>query len=121
MNGLIQLLAIAAGGAIGALMRYGVTQLTSPIEGINWGTFLVNFIGCFLICLLFFKYVDMTETTRLFLFVGLFGAFTTMSSVSLEMVQYFHAGDVWHAFFTFFLNAFICLGAGFLGRAVALM
>lgn len=112
---------VGMGGAIGAILRYGVTQLMTPYEGVSWGTFLVNFIGCFLICLVFFKYVDLSDTTKLFLFVGLFGAFTTMSSVSLEMVGFFTTGQYWSAFLVFILNAVICLGAGFLGRSAALM
>lgn len=112
---------VALGGAIGAVLRYGLAQIIGPYDGISWSTFLVNFLGCFLICFIFFKYADMSENLRLFLFIGLFGAFTTMSSVSLEMVTSFVDGNVWGTFLIFILNAVVCLGAGFLGRGVALL
>ena len=111
---------VAMGGAIGAVLRYGILQIMSPVGDINWGTFAANFIGCFLICFIFFRFADMGEATRVFLFIGVFGAFTTMSSVSIEMVQLSTAGMAWHSFLVFLLNAIVCLGAGFLGRNVAL-
>lgn len=112
---------VALGGAIGAVLRYGLAQAIGPSDGISWSTFMVNFLGCFLICFLFFKYTDMSESVRLFLFIGLFGAFTTMSSVSLEMVTSFVDGNILGTFLIFLLNAIVCLGAGFLGRGVALL
>lgn len=112
---------VALGGAVGAVLRYGIGQMVEPNEGIAWGTFIVNFIGCFLICLLFFKFTDMSKTTMAFLFIGLFGAFTTLSSVSLEMVTFFTDGQIWNALAVFLLNAVVCVGAGFVGRAVALL
>ncbi|MDR1404490.1 MAG: CrcB family protein [Candidatus Methanoplasma sp.] len=118
---MVGLAAVALGGAAGAVLRYGLSQAMSSFGEINWGTFTVNFVGCLLICFLFFRFADMGDAAGLFLFVGLFGAFTTMSSVSLEMVQSFAAGMVGYGFLVFFMNAVICLGAGFLGRCLALL
>ena len=109
---------VALGGAIGAVLRYCISIILPQSEPISWCTFAVNFIGCFLICLIFFKYMDMSEATRVFLFIGIFGAFTTMSSVSLEMIRDFSDLMPGKAFLVFIMNAIICLGAGFLGRAI---
>ena len=112
---------VAAGGAIGAILRYVVSMALEPYGSISWGTFAVNFIGSFLICFIFFKFGDMSETTRLLLFVGFFGAFTTLSSISLEFVEMFADGQVVNAFLVFLLNTVVCVVAGFVGRAVALL
>ncbi len=43
------LLFIAAGGAIGALLRFLLSEITCKITGIGfpWGTLMVNLVGCF--------------------------------------------------------------------------
>jgi CrcB protein len=111
---------VAVGGAIGTVMRYGLYQVTN-VNPISWGTFLANFIGCFLICFVFFKFTDMSDLTRVFLFTGIFGGFTTMSAVSLEVVQAFDKAMYGNAVLVFFMNAGVCLGAGFIGRWAALI
>ena len=121
MNGPFHILLVALGGAVGAVLRYGMSSLLSQGEGIQWGTFAVNFIGCFLICFVFFKFTDIGQATKLFLFIGVFGGFTTMSSVSLEIMGFFAEGQMGYAFSVFLLNAAVCFGAGFLGRAAALV
>jgi len=116
---LIYIALVALGGALGAVLRYAVGHFFTNEEGIAWDIVLVNFVGCFLICFLFFKFADMGEATRLFLFVGIFGAFTTMSAVSLETMRFFAEGQIGYAFMAFLLNAVVCVGGGFLGRAAA--
>ncbi|MDR0198483.1 MAG: CrcB family protein [Methanomassiliicoccaceae archaeon] len=116
---LIYVALVALGGAVGAVLRYGAGHLFTSEEGIAWDILLVNFVGCFLICLLFFKFADMGEATRLFLFVGIFGAFTTMSAVSLETMRFFAEGQIGYALAAFLLNASVCVGGGFLGKVAA--
>jgi CrcB protein len=117
---LFQFALVALGGAIGAALRYGVYQVTPP-GPLSWGTFAANIIGCFLICFVFFKFADMSDMTRLFLFTGIFGGFTTLSAVSLEMVQFFDDSMIGRAILVFAMNGGVCLGAGFLGRWTALL
>ena len=117
---LLPFVMVAIGGAIGTVLRYGLYQITH-VDPISWGTFLANFIGCFLICFIFFKFADMSDITRIFLFTGIFGGFTTMSAVSLEMVQSFDNGMYGNVALVFLMNAGVCLGAGFIGRSVALI
>jgi len=107
---------VAIGGAVGAVARYALTLAVPSEEPLSCGIFVANFIGCFLICFISFTFFDMTQTKRLFLFIGVFGAFTTMSSVSLEMVQYSTEVFPPDAFLFFVLSAAVCLAAGFLGR-----
>lgn len=84
------LLAVAAGGALGALSRLGLTNWVSrwaPGE-FPWGTFVVNVIGSLFLGVVL-GLVDSTapeSSWRAFLTVGLAGAFTTFSTFSYESV-----------------------------------
>lgn len=84
-------LAVASGGAIGALLRWGLSLWLSQ-PGSHWplGTLLANGIGAYVIgvlAALSATSAALSETTRLFLMVGLLGGLTTFSTFSLEAVQ----------------------------------
>ena len=94
----LHLLAIAAGGALGALLRYLLTALGTRLWGaaFPWGTLTVNVLGCFLIGVawaLLDGRPDAT-TTRAFVITGLLGAFTTFSTYGLEGIMLFRSGLV---------------------------
>ena len=88
-----RLLLIAAGGALGAVARYGVgvwAVRLFPATQWPWGTLAVNIVGGLLMGLLAGWLalkagtgVD-HERLRLLLGVGLLGGFTTFSAFSLE-------------------------------------
>jgi CrcB protein len=82
-----QILLVAAGGAVGAVARYGVSLAAARAFGaaFPWGTLLVNVIGCLLMGLLIAKAGE--NDTRLLLGVGVLGGFTTFSAFSLETVR----------------------------------
>lgn len=94
------LLLIAAGGAIGALMRHGVSVFVYRFvpASFPWGTLAANLTGCFLIGALW----TLSERTSfppalgLFLFTGMIGAFTTFSTYALESLQLMQRGQVWY-------------------------
>lgn len=92
------MLLIAAGGAIGAILRFLMSEMTVKIIGLAfpWGTIAVNLIGCFLIGLMwgFFNVYDLGHNTRLFIFVGVLGAFTTFSTFALENFNLFKDGNI---------------------------
>lgn len=88
------LVAIALGGATGALARYFVSQqMTQWLgAGFPWGTFTVNVVGSFVLGLLaetFALAADASPTLRGFLIVGLLGSFTTFSTFSLDVALLF--------------------------------
>ena len=118
---LLQIAAVALGGSAGSVLRYGITRWFPFVKPILWGVFAVNIIGCFLICFIFFKFLDMSEMMKLLIFTGFFGGFTTMSSVSLEMAQAWRKVHPTKVLIMFVLSTAVCLGAGFLGRGLALI
>lgn len=82
---LYQFLIVAAGGAIGSMLRYSVA-LTSISKTFPAGTLLINIIGSFIIGILaalFFRNIINTNLWRFFA-VGICGGFTTFSAFSLE-------------------------------------
>lgn len=86
-----RLLLIAAGGALGAVARYGVGVWAFrlfPATQWPWGTLAVNLVGGLLMGLLTgwlaFRGGLHSESIRLFAAVGLLGGFTTFSAFSLE-------------------------------------
>lgn len=88
---MIRLLIVAAGGALGAVARYGLGTLAgrlAPGSVWPWGTFGANLIGGLLMGLvagwLAFRSGAEGETIRLFAAVGVLGGFTTFSAFSLE-------------------------------------
>ena len=79
---------VALGGAVGAVLRFYLSE-TLPSEAFPWATLSVNLVGSFLLgVVMAATLVDaIGETQALLLGVGLLGAFTTMSTFSVETVM----------------------------------
>lgn len=99
-TGLVNVLMIASGGALGAIARYAVS---GPILGklgdrFPWGILAVNLVGCFFIGLVLYMYLlrgETDERLRLFLVAGFLGSFTTFSTFgfdTFELLRDGHAG-----------------------------
>jgi CrcB protein len=117
------ILLIAFGGAIGSVGRYMVQGVLTKGD-FPWGTFAVNLIGSFLIAMLFFLWSQgdgVGSIARAFLFIGVLGGFTTMSSFSLETVNLATGGQWPWAMANMFLNGGVCVLGAFLGRAAGLL
>ncbi|MCG8693020.1 MAG: fluoride efflux transporter CrcB [Minwuiales bacterium] len=90
-------LAIAAGGALGAVGRHfvGAAALRLFGSGFPVGTVTVNIVGSFLmgalVALMAAKLTPSPEL-RAFLTVGLLGGFTTFSAFSLDAVLLYERG-----------------------------
>ncbi len=90
-------LAIAAGGAIGAVLRHLVGLLTSQLAQTEfpWGTLSVNVIGSFIMGALvtYFALIwTPSQEVRAFLTVGVLGGFTTFSTFSLDVMTLWERG-----------------------------
>lgn len=88
--------AVAAGGALGALARYGVSvALPHPPGAFAWSTWLVNVSGCLLIGVLMTLIAQVWPRQRLlrpFWGVGVLGGYTTFSAYVLDAHQAISAG-----------------------------
>lgn len=120
MNALVPFLAVAAGGAVGAVLRFSVYKVVDT--GFPWATFIVNIIGCILASFLMFRYgLDMQSTLRSFIFVGMFGAFTTMSTFSIDTVNLLVDGSYGLAVGNILMNSVLCVFGAVCGRYLALL
>lgn len=92
------ILAIAAGGAIGAVARHLVAgQISHWLgTGFPWGIMIVNILGSFAMGALI-ETLALTwsppQEVRAFLAVGILGAFTTFSTFSMDIVLLYQRGD----------------------------
>ena len=119
----MRFLYIAAGGSIGALLRYAISGLPHRyLESVfPWGTLLVNMIGCFAIGLLWgaFEETTVSPNIRTFIFIGILGAFTTFSSYSIESFSLFRDGEVKLALANILISNIVCITLCFLGFAAS--
>lgn len=88
----MDILAIACGGALGAVCRYLLGNIVSRtvMSGLPWGTFIINLSGAFFMGVLMTVIVErelLPAAWRLFLCVGLLGGFTTFSSFGYEALM----------------------------------
>ena len=119
-----QWLAIAAGGAIGALLRYWVSSGTHALlgRGFPYGTLTVNVLGSLMMGFLYVWLLDRIVTgpvVRAFLLIGLLGGFTTFSTFSIESLNLIEAGHVLKALVNVLLSVTVCITAAGLGVLIA--
>ena len=93
-----QLLAVMAGGVLGASLRFVASSLATQLggEGFPWGTLTVNLIGSFVIGFLWAWLAESTinPVWRTFIFVGVLGSFTTFSSFTLDGLKLLETNQV---------------------------
>jgi fluoride exporter len=115
-----QLLAIAGGGALGALLRFGMSNNVYRLLGRDfpYGTMAVNVLGSLLMGFLFVLFVErmvVSAEWRSGLLIGLLGAFTTFSTFSFETLALFDAGASIKALVNIIASVVLCLVATWLG------
>ncbi|WP_310597615.1 fluoride efflux transporter CrcB [Aeromonas aquatica] len=111
---------VAVGGAIGACLRFGMTELLALMLGRNfpYGTLAVNVVGSFIMGLAFalISHGHVLESPmKPLLMVGILGALTTFSSFALDTVLLAQQGAYLKALLNIGLNLFLCLAMVMLG------
>ena len=116
-------LAVAIGGALGALSRFDMGQwlADSGYAHLHPATFLVNVIGALLIGILFVgaERFTLSEPARLGMSVGFLGAFTTFSAFSLQLLTDMQEGEVLRAASYAAATVFLCLISCLVGVELA--
>jgi len=111
---------IGCGGALGAIVRYGISMWLNPKEGFPYGTLCANTIGCFLlgfISVYLFHRID--PHWRIFISTGFLGALTTFSTFSIETVQFALRAQWKLAVIYLFAQVVLGLLMGFFGIRIA--
>ena len=115
-----QLIYIAIGGAIGAVLRFTLSNSVYALlgRGFPWGTLVVNVFGSLLMGLLYVFFVERMSVSveiRSLILIGLLGAFTTFSTFSIETLNLIESGDLIPAGINMFVSVFCCVAACWLG------
>lgn len=115
-----QVLAIAAGGALGSALRFWMSTWVHSFAGraFPYGTLTVNVLGSLAMGFLFVLFVDrFSDNTvlRAGMLIGVLGGFTTFSSFSIETFNLIEQGEVVRALLNIFGSLILCVSATWLG------
>jgi CrcB protein len=118
-----QIFLIAAGGAVGSVLRFLMSTSVHGILGraFPYGTLAVNVLGSFIMGLLYVLLIDrfnMSGEWRAALLVGLLGGFTTFSSFSIETLNLFESGETVKALLNILLSVGVCIITTWLGVVI---
>jgi CrcB protein len=114
------ILAIAAGGALGAVARHLLAQQVTHLAGggFPYGILVANVLGSFAMGLLVEASALVWQPApalRAFLAVGFLGAFTTFSTFSLDVALLYERGQIGLAALYVALSLLLSVGGLFLG------
>jgi len=117
------LAAIAGGGALGTLARYGVERAVVPAPtGVPWATWTVNVVGSFVLGAVVTLVVERWPRDRYvrpLVAVGFCGGFTTFSTMAVEIDQRIQHGHGTVAAVYLALSLVAGLGAALAGITLA--
>ncbi len=119
----MELIAIALGGASGAVLRYWTSSGVYSLLGRDfpYGTLVVNVLGSLLmglLTILMLERMSVGPEMRAALLIGLLGAFTTFSTFSMETLFLIEQGYLLKAFLNVLLSVVVCIVAAWFGMKV---
>lgn len=104
---------VASGGAVGAVLRYGLTvALPDPTTGFPWTVFAINVLGCFGLALLpHLRVVRRHPLLPPLIGTGVLGGFTTLSTYAEQARALVRSGHVGTATAYVVGTLVVCLAA----------
>jgi CrcB protein len=116
--------AVALGGVVGCVARYGVSQLVQLFYARSFplATLIINVVGCLLMGFLFFQTMDrvtISPALRAALLTGVLGGFTTFSTFAMETLLLAEDGETGSAVLYVVASVLLGLLAAFLGAYLA--
>ena len=116
---MFNLILVATGGALGAVLRYLLTNFSKTLfVSTIYGTISVNIIGSFLIGYFItssFGNKLSENFIKFFLIIGFLGSFTTFSAFSYDVVELINSKKYITSFTYIFISIFICIMSAYLG------
>tara|TARA_E500000178_G_C16698837_1_gene607231 strand:- start:332 stop:700 length:369 start_codon:yes stop_codon:yes gene_type:complete len=120
---LVNLILVATGGAVGAVLRYLLTIISKNLFVSSiYGTISVNIIGSFLIGYFITSNFgnNLSENfIKFFLIIGLLGSFTTFSAFSYEVLDLINSKKYISSFTYIFISILICIISAYLGTLLS--
>lgn len=117
----MNVLLVFLGGGLGAVARYFLSFVFSKASYFPINTMVANFLGCFVAAAVFTYFVSKNVTCseyKSFLIVGFCGGLSTLSALSLELMEFVQTGEYLRAFLYVITTIFVCSLSVLLGIIV---
>jgi fluoride exporter len=121
---MVNIFLVGIGGFVGSVLRYlcsGYVQALAKSFEFPYGTLVVNVIGCFLIGFLSQlsdAHGALSARSRVFLFIGVLGGFTTFSAFGNETINLLRDSERFLSFMNVACHLLLGLAAVWAGRAL---
>ena len=116
----IEILFLALGAVIGAVIRYRITEAPVAFGGLSVNILLVNVVGSFILGAfsIISPLLNLNTHYTLFMSVGFCGSLTSMSSFALETCNLLDNNCLQHALVNVLANVFLSVGGLMAGRTL---
>ena len=114
----MKFLAVFIGGGVGALVRYILYLIMPNFSYLPLPTLVANFFGCLFATVVFVCFAiksDINSTFKVFLITGFCGGLSTLSALSLELLDFIHSENYIRAAVYVLSTVIVCTIAVLLG------
>ena len=110
--------AVFVGGGLGALVRYILYLIMPNYSYLPLATLLANFFGCFIATVVFVYFTmksGLNPICKVFLITGFCGGLSTLSALSVELLNFIQTDDYTRVFIYILSTAIVCTVSVLLG------